>query len=210
MKRLFDIAISLVALILLSPIFLAVAFLVRLKLGSPVVFRQARPGLHGRPFTLLKFRTMRYALDKAGRPLPDSERLTAFGRRLRSTSLDELPELWNVLKGDMSLVGPRPLLVQYLERYDADQARRHDVRPGLTGWAQVKGRNALNWPEKLTLDTWYVDNRSMMLDLKIMAMTLRQLFVREGISHEGSETMPEFMGTRESRSTLGKPSQGAK
>ena len=210
MKRLFDIAISLVALILLSPVFLVVALLVRMKLGSPVVFRQARPGLHGRPFTLLKFRTMRDALDKAGRPLPDSERLTAFGRRLRATSLDELPELWNVLKGDMSLVGPRPLLMQYLERYDADQARRHDVRPGLTGWAQVKGRNALNWPEKLTLDTWYVDNRSMMLDLKIMAMTLRQLFVREGIAHEGSDTMPEFMGDPDSRSDLSQPSQGAK
>ena len=210
MKRLFDIAISLVALILLSPVFLVVALLVRMKLGSPVVFRQARPGLHGRPFTLLKFRTMREALDKAERPLPDSERLTAFGRRLRATSLDELPELWNVLKGDMSLVGPRPLLMQYLERYDADQARRHDVRPGLTGWAQVKGRNALNWPEKLTLDTWYVDNRSMMLDLKIMAMTLRQLFVREGIAHEGSDTMPEFMGDPDSRSDLSQPSQGAK
>ena len=210
MKRLFDIAVSLVAMMLLSPIFLVVALLVWMKLGSPVVFKQLRPGLHGRPFTLLKFRTMRDALDKAGRPLPDSERLTAFGRQLRATSLDELPELWNVLKGDMSLVGPRPLLMQYLERYNADQARRHNVRPGLTGWAQVKGRNALNWPEKLMLDTWYVDNRSMMLDLKIMAMTLRQLFVREGISHEGSETMPEFMGTPDSRSTLGKPSQGAK
>ena len=194
MKRLFDIAISAVALLLLSPILLVVATMVRAKLGTPVLFRQARPGLHGRPFTLAKFRTMRDALDHNGRALPDEQRLTSFGRTLRSTSLDELPELWNVLKGDMSLVGPRPLLMQYLERYSPDQARRHDVRPGLTGWAQVKGRNALSWPEKLALDVWYVDNRSFMLDLKIIAMTVKQLFVREGIAHEGSETMPEFMG----------------
>ena len=194
MKRLFDIAISAVALLLLSPILLVVATMVRAKLGTPVLFRQARPGLHGRPFTLAKFRTMRDALDHNGRALPDEQRLTSFGRTLRSTSLDELPELWNVLKGDMSLVGPRPLLMQYLERYSPDQARRHDVRPGLTGWAQVKGRNALTWPEKLALDVWYVDNRSFLLDLKIIAMTAKQLFVREGIAHEGSETMPEFMG----------------
>ena len=194
MKRLFDIAVSAVALVLLSPIMLVVALMVRSKLGSPVLFRQVRPGLNGKPFTLVKFRTMRDAQDRSGRPLPDEERLISFGRTLRSTSLDELPELWNVLKGDMSLVGPRPLLMQYLERYSPEQARRHDVRPGLTGWTQVKGRNALNWPEKLMLDIWYVDNRSFLLDLRIMAMTVKQLFARQGISHEGSETMPEFMG----------------
>ena len=194
MKRLFDIAVSTVALVLLSPVMLLVALMVRSKLGSPVLFRQVRPGLHGKPFTLVKFRTMRDAHDRRGRPLPDEERLTSFGRTLRSTSLDELPELWNVLTGDMSLVGPRPLLMQYLERYSPEQSRRHDVRPGLTGWTQVKGRNALNWPEKLMLDIWYVDNRSFLLDLRIMAMTVRQLFARQGISHEGSETMPEFMG----------------
>jgi len=197
MKRLFDIVVSAMALLLLSPFLGLVAVLVRAKLGSPVLFRQARPGLHGKPFTLVKFRTMRDAQDRNGRPLPDEERLTPFGRSLRSTSLDELPELWNVLKGDMSLVGPRPLLMQYLERYSPEQARRHDVRPGLTGWTQVKGRNALNWPEKLTLDIWYVDNRSFLLDLRIMAMTVKQLFARQGISHEGSETMPEFMGDPE-------------
>ena len=199
MKRLFDIAISSVALLALSPILLVVAALVRMKLGSPVLFRQLRPGLRGRPFTLVKFRTMRDAQDGDGRPLPDEERLTSFGRALRSTSLDELPELWNVLKGDMSLVGPRPLLMQYLGRYSPEQSRRHDVRPGLTGWTQVNGRNALSWPEKLALDVWYVDNRSFMLDLKIMAMTVKQILVREGIAHDGSETMPEFMGDDRTR-----------
>ena len=147
MKRLFDIAVSAIALVLLSPVFAVVAVLVRMKLGSPILFRQVRPGLHGQPFTLVKFRTMRDAQDRDGRPLPDEERLTAFGRSLRSSSLDELPELWNVLKGDMSLVGPRPLLMQYLPRYSPEQSRRHDVRPGLTGWTQVNGRNALGWPE---------------------------------------------------------------
>ena len=209
MKRLFDIAVSFCALALLSPILIVVGLLVRIRLGSPVLFRQVRPGLHGKPFTLVKFRTMRDALDRHGRPLPDQDRLTSFGRRLRSTSLDELPELWNVLKGDMSLVGPRPLLTQYLERYSPEQARRHDVKPGLTGWAQVKGRNALGWPEKLALDTWYVDNRSLMLDLKIIAMTVRQVFVRDGIAHEGSETMPEFLGDPKVRPDMTKTSQGA-
>ena len=194
MKRLFDIVVSLAALVVLSPILLAVALAVRAKLGSPVLFRQQRPGLHGRPFMLAKFRTMHNATDNAGRALPDEQRLTSFGKRLRSTSLDELPELWNVLKGDMSLVGPRPLLMQYLARYSPEQARRHDVRPGLTGWTQVNGRNAIGWPEKLALDIWYVDNRSFMLDLKIMAMTIRQVLKRDGIAYEGSETMPEFMG----------------
>ena len=200
MKRLFDIAVSALALVLLSPVFAVVAVLVRMKLGSPILFRQVRPGLHGQPFTLVKFRTMRDALDRDGRPLPDEERLTAFGRSLRSSSLDELPELWNVLKGEMSLVGPRPLLMQYLPRYSPEQSRRHDVRPGLTGWTQVNGRNALGWPEKLALDTWYVDNRSFLLDLKIMAMTVKQILVREGIAHDGSETMPEFMGDDRTRS----------
>ena len=199
MKRLFDIAVSAVALLLLSPVLLVVGALVRTKLGSPVLFRQVRPGLQGKPFTLVKFRTMRDALDRDGRPLPDEERLTPFGRALRSTSLDELPELCNVLKGDMSLVGPRPLLMQYLARYSPEQSRRHDVRPGLTGWTQVNGRNALGWPEKLALDVWYVDNRSFMLDLKIMAMTVKQILVREGIAHDGSETMPEFMGDDRTR-----------
>ena len=197
MKRLFDIVVSLAALVVLSPILLAVALAVRAKLGSPVLFRQQRPGLHGRPFMLAKFRTMRDATDNAGRALPDEQRLTSFGKLLRSTSLDELPELWNVLKGDMSLVGPRPLLMQYLARYSPEQARRHDVRPGLTGWTQVNGRNAIGWPEKLALDIWYVDNRSFMLDLKIMAMTIRQVLKRDGIAYEGSETMPEFMGEAE-------------
>ena len=209
MKRLFDIAVSFCALILLSPILIVLALLVRIRLGSPVLFRQVRPGRHGKPFTLVKFRTMRDARNRTGGSLPDEERLTRFGRRLRSTSLDELPELWNVLKGDMSLVGPRPLLTQYLERYSSEQARRHDVKPGLTGWAQVKGRNALGWPEKLALDTWYVDNRSLLLDLKIMAMTVRQVLVRDGIAHEGSETMPEFLGDPKGRHDLTKTSPGA-
>ena len=194
MKRLFDIVVSLAALIVLSPVLLFVALAVRAKLGSPVLFRQQRPGLHGEPFMLAKFRTMRDATDRKGRALPDEHRMTPFGRRLRSSSLDELPELWNVLRGDMSLVGPRPLLMQYLGRYSPEQARRHDVRPGLTGWTQVNGRNALGWPEKLALDIWYVDNRSFMLDLKIMAMTIGQVLKRDGIAYEGSETMPEFMG----------------
>ena len=199
MKRLFDIAVAVVALVLLSPLLAIVAIAVRVKLGTPIFFRQERPGLHGRPFTLVKFRTMRDAADPAGRPLPDQQRLTAFGRRLRASSLDELPELWNVLKGDMSLVGPRPLLMQYLDRYSPDQARRHDVRPGLTGWAQVSGRNALSWPDKLVLDTWYVDHRSFALDLKILAMTVSHVFARHGIAHEGSDTMPEFQGEQADR-----------
>jgi lipopolysaccharide/colanic/teichoic acid biosynthesis glycosyltransferase len=194
LKRAFDVLVSAVALILLSPVLAVLALAVRTKLGTPVLFRQRRPGLHGRPFTLVKFRTMRDAQDPCGRPLPDEQRLTPFGRWLRSTSLDELPELWNVLKGDMSLVGPRPLLMQYLERYSPEQARRHDVRPGITGWTQVNGRNALSWQEKFALDTWYVDNRSFFLDLKILALTALQVVRREGISHEGGDTMPEFMG----------------
>ena len=193
-KRLTDIALSAAGLVVLAPLLVAVAAAVAVALGRPVFFRQIRPGLHGRPFRLIKFRTMLDSVDSHGNPLDDSRRLTRFGRLLRSTSLDELPELWNVLKGDMSLVGPRPLLMQYLPLYSPEQARRHDVRPGLTGWSQVNGRNALGWPEKLALDTWYVDNRSFALDLKILLMTVAKVVSRSGIAAEGSETMPEFRG----------------
>ena len=174
------------------------AFMIRCKLGTPVLFRQQRPGLGGRPFWLLKFRTMTEARDARGNLLPDAARLTAFGRFLRATSLDELPELLNVLKGDMSLVGPRPLLMQYLDRYTPEQARRHEVRPGITGWAQVNGRNAITWEEKFKLDVWYVDNRTLWLDIKIIFMTIWKIFKREGISQPGQATMEEFMG-------IGKP-----
>ena len=195
MKRLFDFAVSLVLLVVLSPVFLVVVAGVLLDVGSPALFRQVRPGLHGRPFTLYKFRTMRSARDGQSGVDTDEQRLTAFGRKLRSTSLDELPELWNVLRGDMSLVGPRPLLMHYLPLYSPEQMRRHDVRPGLTGWAQVNGRNALNWDDKFRLDVWYVDHRSFLLDLKILLMTAAAVFRREGISHENSATMHEFRGS---------------
>jgi len=195
MKRLFDIAASAVAIVLLSPVLIALAAAIRWKLGSPVLFRQQRPGLGGRPFWLLKFRTMTDARGTDGVLLPDSERLTRFGRFLRATSLDELPELFNVLKGDMSLVGPRPLLMQYLERYTPEQARRHEVRPGITGWAQVNGRNAITWEEKFKLDVWYVDNQSLWLDIKIIAMTIWKILKREGISQPGQATMEEFKGS---------------
>lgn len=193
-KRLFDLLIALPALILLSPLLAVLAFLVRVNLGAPVFFRQQRPGLHGKPFFMVKFRTMTDARDAQGNLLPDAERLTSFGRFLRSSSLDELPELWNVVVGDMSLVGPRPLLMQYLERYTPEQARRHDVRPGVTGWAQVNGRNAISWEQKFAYDVWYVDNLSFWLDLKILALTVRKIIVREGISQAGQATMEEFMG----------------
>jgi sugar transferase EpsL len=188
-KRLLDLALVLPGLALLSPVLLAVALAVRLRLGPGVLFRQERPGLRGRPFSILKFRTMLPG------PGPDAERLTPFGRFLRSTSLDELPELLNVLKGDMSLVGPRPLLMQYLPRYTPTQARRHEVPPGITGWAQVNGRNALSWEEKFALDVWYVDNRSLRLDLAILWRTARSVLRREGISAAGEATMPEFLGS---------------
>ncbi len=194
-KAFFDRLIASIALLLLSPILIVLAILVRLKLGSPVLFRQARPGKGGRLFTMLKFRTMRDAKDSKGNPLPDDQRMTPFGKRLRSTSLDELPELINVLKGEMSLVGPRPLLVQYLDRYSPEQARRHEVRPGITGWAQVNGRNAISWEQKFEYDVWYVDHRSCRLDLKIAFMTVAAVFNRKGISAEGSVTAVEFMGT---------------
>lgn len=172
---------------------------VRLKLGTPIFFRQARPGLYGKPFTLLKFRTMTDARDAQGKLLPDAERLTAFGRFLRRTSLDELPELINVLRGEMSLVGPRPLLMAYLERYTPEQMRRHDVRPGITGWAQVNGRNALRWEEKFALDVWYLDHQSLWLDLKIILLTLWKILQREGISQPGQVTMEEFLGSKTNR-----------
>jgi lipopolysaccharide/colanic/teichoic acid biosynthesis glycosyltransferase len=193
-KRIFDAVASVVALIVLSPLLLAVAALVRLFLGSPVLFRQERPGLHGRPFMLVKFRTMTDAADAGGLPLPDADRLTRFGKFLRSTSLDELPELWNVLKGDMSLVGPRPLLMEYLPLYSPRQSRRHEVKPGLTGWAQVNGRNTLTWEDRLEMDVWYVENRSWLLDLKIIWKTIGIVLHREGISQQGSATMEKFQG----------------
>jgi len=195
LKRLLDIVISATALVLVSPLLVLVAALVRLKLGSPILFRQERPGLKGQPFTLIKFRSMLDARETADARRPDSERLTDFGRRLRSTSLDELPELWNVLKGEMSLVGPRPLLMRYLPLYSAEQARRHDLRPGITGWAQINGRNAIGWDEKFALDVWYVDHWSLALDAKILALSLGSIFSGHGISADGEATMPEFTGS---------------
>jgi lipopolysaccharide/colanic/teichoic acid biosynthesis glycosyltransferase len=194
MKRFFDFICAALGLLLLAIPFLLLVWRVRRELGSPVFFCQMRPGLHGRPFRMIKFRTMTDARGSDGRLLPDADRLTAFGRFLRASSLDELPELWNVLKGDMSLVGPRPLLVEYLPLYSRVQARRHDVRPGITGWAQVNGRNALSWDRKLELDVWYVDNRSLWLDLRILWLTLRKVLAREGISAPGEATMPRFTG----------------
>lgn len=194
MKRLLDIVVSIIGLIVLSPILLIVALAVLIAMGRPVLFRQTRPGRGGKPFDMLKFRTMR-ADTQGGGVASDAHRLTRTGAFLRRTSLDELPELWNILKGDMSLVGPRPLLMQYLDRYTPEQARRHDVRPGLTGWAQVNGRNALSWEEKFALDTWYVNNRSFGLDVRIMAMTAWQIIRPRGISAEGEATMSEFMGS---------------
>jgi lipopolysaccharide/colanic/teichoic acid biosynthesis glycosyltransferase len=194
-KRLTDIALSSIGLLLLAPLILVLAVLVRVRLGSPVLFRQERPGLHGTPFTILKFRTMTDERDESGILLPDDQRLTRFGRFLRASSMDELPELWNVLRGDMSLVGPRPLLMEYLPLYTTEQARRNEVRPGITGWAQVNGRNALNWEEKFKLDVWYVDNQSLWLDLKILFLTVKKVLVREGISGEGHATMERFRGS---------------
>jgi sugar transferase EpsL len=194
-KRLTDIALSSIGLLLLAPLILVLAVLVRVRLGSPVLFRQERPGLHGTPFTILKFRTMTDERDESGILLPDDQRLTRFGRFLRASSMDELPELWNVLRGDMSLVGPRPLLMEYLPLYTPEQARRNEVRPGITGWAQVNGRNALSWEEKFKLDVWYVDNQSLWLDLKILFLTVMKVLVREGISGEGHATMERFRGS---------------
>ncbi|EII5809917.1 sugar transferase [Vibrio parahaemolyticus] len=194
MKRLFDFFASLFGLILLSPIIALVAWKIRKNLGSPVLFRQTRPGLNGKPFEMVKFRTMKDEVDAQGNPLPDSERMTPFGDKLRNSSLDELPELWNVLKGEMSLVGPRPLLMQYLPLYSKEQARRHEVRPGVTGWAQINGRNAISWEDKFKLDVWYVDNRNLWLDIKILFLTVKKVFVKEGISADGHVTIEPFTG----------------
>ena len=196
MKRLLDFTAALLGLIALALPLLILIALIRRKLGSPVFFRQTRPGLHGQPFEMVKFRTMTDACGPDGALLPDAERLTPFGRFLRSTSLDELPELWNVLKGDMSLVGPRPLLMEYLPLYSPEQARRHAVRPGVTGWAQVNGRNAISWEEKFALDTWYVDHQSLLLDMKILWLTVKKVLVREGISAAGEATMGKFTGSK--------------
>lgn len=193
-KRLIDIACSALALIILSPLLLVLALLVRIRLGSPVLFRQERPGRMGKPFRMVKFRTMTDRRDAGGQLMPDADRLTPFGRWLRATSLDELPELWNVLRGDMSLIGPRPLLMQYLPLYSKEQWRRHLVRPGVTGWAQVNGRNALSWDEKFALDVWYVDHHNLWVDLKILFLTIKSVVGREGISAAGEATMPAFTG----------------
>lgn len=198
-KRIFDLTLTSLGLIICAPLLLMLAMLVRLFLGLPVIFRQQRPGLHGKAFTLLKFRTMQDAHDAMGKPLADELRLTRFGRLLRSTSLDELPELFNVLKGDMSLVGPRPLLMQYLERYSPEQRRRHEVKPGITGWAQVNGRNAITWEQRFNLDVWYVNHWSLGLDVKILLMTIWKIMRREGISQPGQATMEEFLGTMDKR-----------
>lgn len=197
LKRLLDILGSGFGLLLLSPVILILAWMIRHRLGSPVLFHQVRPGLQGSPFRMIKFRTMRDAVGPDGQPLPDAERMTPFGRLLRSTSLDELPELWNVLKGDMSLVGPRPLLMEYLPLYSPEQARRHEVRPGVTGWAQINGRNALSWEDKFRLDVWYVDHQSLWLDLKILYLTVKKVLVRDGISAAGEATMSKFTGRHE-------------
>lgn len=196
-KYFFDIIVSVIGLFVLSPVLTFVALMVKKKLGSPILFKQTRPGLHGAPFTTYKFRTMTDTRDERGNLLPDSVRLTSLGKFLRSTSLDELPELFNVIKGEMSLVGPRPLLTQYLDRYTSEQARRHDVKPGITGWAQINGRNAITWEEKFKLDVWYVENQSLWLDIKILLMTVGKVFHREGISADGEATMQEFMGSEQ-------------
>jgi lipopolysaccharide/colanic/teichoic acid biosynthesis glycosyltransferase len=194
MKRLFDIVVSAAALILLAPILAGVGIAVYFNMGSPVLFRQVRPGFKGKPFTMVKFRTMRDERDRTGALLSDQDRLTKLGRLMRAASIDELPELWNVLKGEMSLVGPRPLLMQYLPLYSAEQARRHEVRPGITGWAQVNGRNAISWDEKFRYDVWYVDHQSLKLDLRIILMTVQKVFRRDGITSDGHATMPPFTG----------------
>ena len=199
MKRIFDILLSFIALILLSPVIFITAYFIHKKLGSPVLFRQVRPGLNGKPFEMIKFRTMKDAVDKNGQSLPDSERLTPFGIKLRATSLDELPELWNVLKGEMSLVGPRPLLMQYLPIYNQEQNRRHDVRPGVTGWAQINGRNAISWQDKFKLDVWYVDHQSLWLDVKILLLTIKKVFFKDGITAVGCQTTTAFTGNNDDK-----------
>ena len=199
LKRVLDVVIASTALLLLSPVYFFVAYKVRKNLGSPVLFRQVRPGLHGKPFEMIKFRSMKDAVDENGNPLPDSERLTPFGQMLRATSLDEMPELWNVIKGEMSIVGPRPLLMEYLPLYNSQQAKRNDVRPGMTGHAQVNGRNAISWEEKFKLDTWYVENQSLWLDFKIMLKTVKKVLAKDDISAEGEATMTKFTGRPEQK-----------
>ena len=196
LKRAFDIAASASALVVLSPVLAITAYKVKKEMGSPVLFRQVRPGLHGKPFEMVKFRTMKDATDKAGNALPDSERLTEFGKKLRASSLDELPELWNVLKGDMSLVGPRPLLMEYLPLYNAEQAKRHNVRPGVTGYAQVNGRNSLSWEDKFKLDTWYVEHQTFLLDMKILLKTVIKVIIKDGINQSEEITMTRFTGKK--------------
>lgn len=198
-KRLLDIVVSATALLLLSPLLLYLAYLIRKNLGSPVLFEQIRPAQGGKPFKMIKFRTMRDAVDKQGKPLPDSERLTPFGQKLRASSLDELPELWNVLKGEMSLVGPRPLLMEYLPLYNAQQMRRHEMKPGITGWAQINGRNATTWDERFAHDIWYIDHYSFWLDLKILCLTFKKVWQKDGISAAGEATMPKFTGNSDGK-----------
>lgn len=196
LKRLFDIVVSTLLLVLFSPILAFVAYKVKKNLGSPVLFKQTRPGLNGKPFEMIKFRTMKDAMDAEGNPLPDAERLTPFGKMLRSTSLDELPELWNVLKGEMSLVGPRPLLMEYLPLYNETQAKRHNVRPGLTGYAQVNGRNAISWEQKFELDVWYVEHQSFWLDIQILFKTVQKIIAKDDINAADHATMPKFEGSK--------------
>ena len=196
MKRLLDIIISLSALILLAPLYVVIGYKVKKNLGSPILFKQTRPGLHTRPFEMIKFRTMKDATDSSGNLLPDSMRMTAFGTMLRSSSLDELPELWNVLKGDMSLVGPRPLLMEYVPLYNKEQTRRHEMRPGITGWAQINGRNNISWNDKFKLDVWYIDNQSLLLDLKILLLTVKKVIIKEGINEKNEVTMSKFSGNK--------------
>ncbi|MBA6109355.1 sugar transferase [Pseudomonas asiatica] len=196
LKRIIDIVLSGAALLVLLPVLLVLAVIIRINLGSPVLFQQVRPGRGAKPFKMIKFRSMRSAFDANGEPLPDSQRMTRLGNFLRSSSLDELPELWNVLKGEMSLVGPRPLLMEYLPLYSARQYRRHEVRPGVTGWAQVNGRNALSWEQRFELDVWYVENRSLMLDFKILLLTIKKVIKKDGISASGEVTMSKFTGTK--------------
>jgi lipopolysaccharide/colanic/teichoic acid biosynthesis glycosyltransferase len=193
-KRVFDFFVSFIAMIVLLPVIIVVAYMIRKNLGTPILFRQTRPGFHGKPFSMIKFRSMKDATDREGNILPDGERMTPFSDKLRNSSLDELPGLWNVLKGDMSLVGPRPLLMQYLPLYSEEQSRRHNVRPGVTGWSQVNGRNSISWEQKFTLDVWYVDNRTLWLDIKILLLTVKKVFFKEGISADGHATIVPFKG----------------
>ncbi|QPL47224.1 sugar transferase [Halomonas sp. A40-4] len=197
LKRIFDVAVSSLVLLIGLPILLVLSVMIWARLGKPIFFVQKRPGQDARPFQMIKFRTMKDAFDSQGNPLPDAQRMTPFGQFLRSTSLDELPELWNVLKGDMSLVGPRPLLMEYLPLYSEAQYRRHEVRPGVTGWAQINGRNAISWEDKFKLDVWYVDNRTFLLDLKILFLTVKKVVARDGVSGEGEATMSKFTGNKD-------------